>query len=155
MLKAVLAAILWLHPAPHARMHAKIIVKEAKRRDIHPARILAAIHHETGGTWRTKLRSRTNDYGLMQLHVGKNTHADYRGREQLLYQPKKNIYLGTRMMMYWRRHHRKNCQGKEHHWINHYNQGHRVYRRRYGKKHMKLYRKILKRFWPRTPLPVS
>jgi hypothetical protein len=154
MLKAVLAAILWLHPSPHARTQAKVIVKEAKRRTIHPAHIVAAIQHETGGTWYQRAKSRTNDYGLMQLHVGKHTHAKYRGRETDLFKLRLNIYLGTRMMWYWRRHHQRKCGSKEHHWINHYNQGHRVYRRSYGRRHMKIFRKLIKKFW-KSPPPIT
>jgi len=164
MFKVVLAAIMWLHPSPNARNLAKIVVKEVKRRacsssskktcvSIHPARILTAIQHETGGTWRPRLRSRTNDYGLMQLHVGRTTHVKYQGREKLLYDPKLNIYLGTRSLMYWKRYHERKCQGKDHHWISHYNQGHRVYRKGYQTRHLKIFKALIERFWkPADPV---
>lgn len=81
--------------------------------------------------FRSRAKSRTNDYGLMQLHVSSDTHQQYIGRERVLYNPKLNIKLGTKMMRLWRRYHRCRCKSKKHHWISHYQQGSRVRSLRY------------------------
>lgn len=142
MVKVVLAAILFL--APHvshqkARSYAHRIVQEAERRDVPPLVVVAIIHHETGGTWRTKLKSRTNDYGLMQVHVSLTTHRRYLGREKLLYNPDVNIYWGARFLQMVKRWHAKRCVGS-HPWWAHYNWGFRILSDR---KYVRKVRKIL------------
>lgn len=129
-MKLVVAAILFLSPSvshKRAERYSSRIIKEAKRRKVDPLLVVSIIHHETGGTWREKLRSRTNDYGLMQIHVGPKVHQKYIGREHLLYRPGVNIYWGIRFLKIARWWHRKRCRRKAHHsWWVHYNWGFRV-----------------------------
>ena len=91
--------------------------------------------------------SRTNDYGLMQLHVSKRCHRRYIGREHLLLDPKRNIRLGAKMMRMWKSFHHRKCRGR-HHWLNHYNQGVKVSRKKwhrgYADRVMKIYKQLKK-----------
>jgi hypothetical protein len=115
-----------------------------KRFKIAPLLIAAVAMDESN--FRRTIISRTNDYGIMQLHVSKHTHRHYIGREKLLFDPKLNIYLGTKMLVYWRWYHEKHCAGKKHHWLHHYNQGARVSTRGwkggYARRVLKIYRKL-------------
>lgn len=128
--------------------YAKVIAKEAARRNIPAEVVVAIIHHETGGTWRRKLKSRTNDYGLMQLHVSHTTHRRFLGKERKLYDPRINIYYGARFLSIVRRWHQKHCRNT-HPWWAHYNWGFRVLRnRRYVRNVGRLLAKIKQRSEP-------
>lgn len=111
--------------SPSATLYSGLIEKWARRRNVDRLLVASIIHNETGGTWNPRLKSRTNDYGLMQLHVSRTTHSKYIRRERLLFNPNRNIRLGTRAMKFWKWYHRNRCKGK-HHWLLHYNQGRRV-----------------------------
>jgi hypothetical protein len=151
VLKLILPAILFLAPnvpTHKARSYSKRIIKEASRRGVPPLVVVAIIHHETGGTWRTKLKSRTNDYGLMQVHVSRRAHKRYIGKEHKLYNPDVNIYWGVRFLYYSKRWHQKNCKD-DHPWWAHYNWGFRVLRnRRYPRSVGKILARLKRRFVP-------
>lgn len=150
MLQLVISAILFLAPSmsPHrARNYAILVTREAAHRKVNPLVVVSVIHHETGGTWRARLRSHTNDYGLMQVHVSQTTHRRYTGREHLLYRPKLNIYLGTRFLGIAKKWHLKNCRKKNHKWWSHYNWGFRVLKnRRYERSVSKILNRLRLRF---------
>lgn len=118
--------------------YSKIINKHALGVD--PALIVAVIYVES--RFRRRAVSGTDDYGLMQLHVSHRTHQMYRGREHLLFNASRNIRLGVRSLKMWRAYHRRRCKGKKHHWINHYNQGTRVWNRRYERRVRKVMRRL-------------
>lgn len=146
----VLAAILWLHPATpvkQAKVYAKFIARESTRRDIDPLLVVAIIHLES--RFNPKAKSKTHDYGLGQIHVSKTTHSYYLGRERLLFQPGRNIYLGVRMLRFWKNYHDKNCKN-DHYWWIHYQHGKKVIRKGRtagaGRRVWKIYRLLLDRF---------
>ena len=127
MLALVLKAFLF-----RAQLYAAPIDLYSHKYKQDPLLVSSVIHEES--RFARVVRSSTNDYGLMGLHVGPKTHAKYVGREHLLYNAKLNIKLGTKMMAFWRRHHYRRCcapgvQGclSYHHWLQHYNSGYRVY----------------------------
>jgi hypothetical protein len=148
----ILAAILWL--APHVgettvARYAGYIEREAKRWEVDPLLVVAVIEHETGGTWNPAARSRTNDWGLMQLHVSRTTRAGYLRRPERLLVPRLNIRLGVRALALWRRRHAAHCPTGPHAWWSHYNQGVRVrdggaYGRRVGR----IFERLQTRFGP-------
>lgn len=114
-----------------ASSYARHVEHQARTKRIDPVLVLAVIWVES--RFRSRARSRTNDYGLMQLHVSRRTHRRFRGREKLLFQPKRNIRLGAAMLKFWRWHHRTRCKGR-HHWVGHYNMGVYVQSRLYERK---------------------
>lgn len=141
------AAIVWLMPMlgpTQAGDYAALVERNARQRKVDPLLVAAIIKVESGG-WR-RARSRTNDYGLMQLHVSRRTHKRFRGREHLLYEPARNIRLGVKMLAFWKRHHRRHCREAGHYWWAHYNWGYRVRSRVYGRKVLKHYRRLTSRF---------
>jgi hypothetical protein len=145
MLRIMIEALLWLHVS-QAPTVARVIHKEASKRQIHPLLVAAVIHHETGGTWRRNAVSHTNDYGLMQVHVGGGMHKQYVGREHLLFDVRRNIKIGTRILSFWLGYHMRHCKGEHHDWWSHYKWGRRVRNNRYGDRVKKIYRRLLNRF---------
>jgi len=106
ILSAVLAAIVWIAPyLPErtAKSYARIIVKQATRRKIHPLLPIAFIHVES--RWNPKLVSTTNDYGLSQIHVAARGSAKFLGREKELFDPQVNIEEWCRLAAMWRNYH--------------------------------------------------
>jgi soluble lytic murein transglycosylase-like protein len=131
---------------PAASRYSTLVEKWSARRGLDKLLVAAVIHKETGGSWNPRAKSRTNDHGLMQLHVGRHTRSKFIGKEHLLYNPNRNIKLGTRAMRFWKRHHKLKCQGNNHHWLLHYNQGRRVSTKGwvggYAKRVLIIYRKL-------------
>ena len=137
----LLAAILWLAPSlglAQAEHYAALIDRYAT--DVDPLLVAAIIKVES--RYRRRTVSRTDDYGLMQLHVSETTHERWLGRERELLEPARNVRLGVRMLRYWRRWHLRKCKGG-HAWWAHYNWGARIGNRRYERKVGKLYRALL------------
>ena len=125
----LLAAILFL--APHvghdqAKIYGAVIQREAARYGIDPLLVVAVIDRETGGSWNPKARSRTNDFGLMQVHVSVTTYSGYLRRPERLFNPKVNIRLGVRLLGMWQQYHRSNCPKDSHPWWSHYQHGVKV-----------------------------
>jgi len=141
----VVVAVLNIFVSGSGTAYGEHFAKYGERRGVDPLLVAAVAYHES--LLRPSKVSRTNDYGLMQLHVGDNTHARYVGREKLLFEPGRNIRLGVRMLAWWKAHHQRRC-GSEHHWLLHYNQGSRVakrgWRSRYADRVLKIYHKLLK-----------
>lgn len=134
MLKLILAAILLVSPhvgKVRATRYARHIAKWSKHYRVDPLLVVSLIQHETGfKNVRGLCKNCRGDWGLMQLHVSKTSHAKYLGREYLLLDPALNIKLGIRLMSWWRAQHRRMCRRiKNHWWIDHYKFGWRVPRR--------------------------
>ena len=125
--------------------YGKHFAKYGQERGVDPLLVASVAYHES--LLEPGKVSRTNDYGLMQLHVGKNTHSKYIGREKLLFESERNIRLGVKMLAWWKSYHQRRCKSK-HHWLLHYNQGSRVakrgWRSRYADRVLKIYHKLLK-----------
>ena len=102
---------------------ARLIKAQAKRRGIDPFLIAGLIHRES--RWDRRLASKKN-HGLMQVRVSRTTNTGYTGRESLLYQPRRNIRIGVRMLARWRKYHQRKCTGRRaHYWWAHYQWGSR------------------------------
>jgi len=126
---AVLAAILWLAPhvgAERADQYAGLITGHAEDAGIDPMLVVAIIYIES--RFRSGSISRTNDYGLMQVHVSKTTYRRYLGREHLLLDPDRNIKCGISLLKYWKSYHERICTSN-HRWWSHFNHGKRILRR--------------------------
>jgi len=121
--------------------YANIILEESDRSEVDPLLVIAIIQHETGGRWDPKAVGPTNDYGLMQLHVGAHTNAEYRGFESKLFDPRRNIEIGTKSLAYWRKFHRRYCKS-QHQWWSHYKWGGRVKNHTYANRVAKLYKQL-------------
>jgi hypothetical protein len=122
----LISAILYLSPGmPHetVKHYADLIHFEAKWYRVDPMVVLAVIQIESG--WKAKLRSVTNDYGLMQVHVARHGSADFYRREKELYDPRVNIREGIRILAMWREYHTTWCHGPHAYWA-HYKWGLKV-----------------------------
>ena len=136
MLAGVVAAILVLAPAKvadNAVSYASIILRQANDQHINPLIVVSTIHVETGGQWDNTLISKTDDYGLMQVHVSRSTNPDFIGRETDLLDPETNIREGVRVMVYWKKYHNR-CKKSTHQWWAHYQAGVEVKSDAYSKK---------------------
>lgn len=124
----IASIILWLAPwLPPASVgqYATYIHEATQQYRVSAVTVLAVIERES--QFHADARSRTRDFGLMQLHVDKHTYAWFRGYEQVLLQdPEMNVHLGVQMMVFWRRYHWRRCVPSAHHWLAHYGWGYRV-----------------------------
>lgn len=120
----ILQLILNTHPATHNHKNsidkmAKAICHYSKKRDLDPFLVVSIIKHESDFSYR--LRSRTNDYGLMQLNSKKRiSNAGLDRYKCDLFDIKCNINKGTRFLYVWRRACLKKHKHKSH-WLRHYN----------------------------------
>lgn len=143
----VMKAILWLCAVSpgQAQEYAKHVVVQSERREVDPLLVVAMMYSES--RCKRRVRSRTNDYGLMQLHVAPDTHASYQGREHLLFDPRRNIRLGVKVLALWRNYHFTRCRNPEaHHWWSHYQWGGRVRNPRSGARVAEIYGTLRRRF---------
>ncbi len=90
---AVLQMILWL--APHvshedARLYAREVADASACYKTDSFDVLAIIKKESN--FHPRLRSDTDDYGLMMLHVSRSTRPEYLGLEHLLYEVIFNMF---------------------------------------------------------------
>lgn len=111
---------------------APIMWSEAEAAGVDPYLVAAIGWVET--RWNPNIKSRTNDYGIMQI----NLKFSKIGKEQLrLLRP--NIRYSIKIMKYWEKRF-----GKD--WICHYNSGNRCYEksRRYAKKVLRVMRALKK-----------
>jgi len=114
------------HVQPLARQYACIIRQEASRRNVDSFLVVAFIHVETAKHWNPRLRSKTNDFGLTQVHVAPRGSADFLGREGELYDPRTNIREWARLAAMWRAYHVRTCKVGGHLWWAHLKYGYRV-----------------------------
>jgi len=126
-----LAAILYLSPlCPSVALYySTLVYSVAIRYNVDPLLIVSIIHTETGGTWKTRSRSKTNDYGLMQVHVSKSTNPSLLGRESVLYDPYVGILYGVKSLVLWKRYHNRTCLDvtiHRHPYWSHYQWGYKV-----------------------------
>jgi soluble lytic murein transglycosylase-like protein len=150
--ETILAAILWM--APHVgeqqgKSYADIIAFEARRYRVHPALVIAIGYGES--RWRNGEVSKTNDYGLLQIHVNSRGSNRFYGREKELLEPRVNIREGFRILDMWRNHHNRWCGDKPHPWWAHYKYGRIVKSIKHTHKTQRLFDKLVKRFWRDSP----
>lgn len=151
----LLAAIVFL--APHlqkstVRDYARIIHKEANRRQIDPLLAVSFIHVETFRKWNPRLKSTTNDFGLCQVHVAERGSARFLGREQELFDPKTNIREWVRLAAMWRNYHARTCVEGSHPWWAHLKWGYKVKNPGHAMKVTRVYEMLKRRF---NPAPVA
>jgi hypothetical protein len=148
--QAIQAAIQSLAPRRvPAKRYARIIHREARRRDIDPFLIVAFIHIES--TWNPRAKSPTTDYGLTQVHVAVNGSATFLGREEALYDPATNIREWGRLAVMWRNYHERTCKD-DHPWWAHLKFGYRVKNTEHADRVNVLYKSLRLRFAPRPSL---
>ena len=124
-MKIILAAILTLSPHVKedvARKYAQVIHSMCKSQEIDPLLVVSIIRVESG--FHPSKSSRTNDHGLMQIHVSHTTFSELRGHEHLLRSPTLNIYLGIKHLRMFRKWHHRKCK-PDHTWWRHYKWGFR------------------------------
>jgi soluble lytic murein transglycosylase-like protein len=146
MSPVILAAILWLAPQvgqPQAQAYSVIIEREAQHWDLDPLLVVAVIQQESG--WNPRARSKTQDWGLLQVHVSRTTYSRYLDQPERLFNPELNIRLGVRLMALWRDYHIGRCFGPHPFWA-HFKYGRRIPRKRKGKKVDIIYRSLLAKF---------
>lgn len=147
--KIIATALLWLAPhlgAKKANTYADIIAFESQWYRVHPFLVLAIGKFETN--WRNGHRSRTNDYGLLQIHVSKRGSPRFYGRETELFKPRVNIREAFRILDMWRTYHRKWCKKPHPYWA-HYKWGRRIKSVKHTHKTQKLFDQLVRKFWPR------
>lgn len=144
MIKVMLLTAVLNQHTPGAGVFAPIFVEMGIKYKVDPILVAAVAFKES--RFDPNVVSRTNDYGLMQIHVGKRFNKKFIGREHVLFDPRRNIKLGTKLLRMWRTIHRRRCR-HNHHWLNHYNQGTRVSRKKwhrdYAKRVMKIYERLI------------
>lgn len=149
MLKEVLASILWLAPflgETTAANYGALITAESDQRGIDPLLVVALTHRES--RWNKRLVSNGN-YGLMQVRVSKTTNPHLRGREHVLFDPRRNIREGLKLLLQWKRYHEKpgpHCHSGKHFWTAHYQWGGKVLDPGSGKRVRTLYLKLVRLF---------
>lgn len=129
-----------------AGRYAKIIDRVARRRNIHPFLFVAFIHVETARRWDPRTHSKTNDYGLMQVHVAERGSARFLGREEELFNPATNIREWGRLADMWRSYHNRTCDQESHPWWAHLKWGFRVKDSEHADKVKSLYVRLLRKF---------
>lgn len=121
------------YSAPHI---AKAVAKYSTKRNLDPVLIVSVIKHESN--FKRKSKSRTNDYGLMQIHCPRQDYMWWCKRRERLFKIRRNIQVGTYIM-----HLKRNrCKHKKGHWIKCYNPGSKSYARRV----LKITNKIREKF---------
>lgn len=146
----ILKAILYL--APHlaiadASLYARLVDHEAARHGLPPLLIVAVVQMESG--WNRTAKGKASEHGLTQVRVSKTNYPELLGHEYFLRDPAINLYLGIKLLAYWRGYHYRRCfPHHQHPWWAHHQWGKRVgdggkrARRRVGK----AYQKLLDRF---------
>jgi hypothetical protein len=146
--QAIQAAIQSLAPRRvPAKRYARIIHREARRRNIDPFLIVAFIHIES--TWNSQAKSSTDDFGLTQVHVAVNGSATFLGREEALYDPATNIREWGRLAVMWRNYHERTCKDDDHPFYSHLKWGRRVKDTEHADRVSVLYKNLRRRFTPR------
>jgi len=123
----LVTAIMWLAPqlgAATAGHYARLVEFETRWYKADPVVVLALIQVES--QWNTRKRSRTNDYGLLQVHVARRGSSRFYGRERELYDPRVGIREGVRLLDMWRRYHVRKCAEAAHPYWAHMKWGYTV-----------------------------
>lgn len=150
-MKSILLAIMFLVPGlgpTTAKKYAGIIDRVSVIYQIDPLLVVSIIHVETAKTWKKKIRSVTNDFGLGQIHVSKDSNPELLGREEVLFDPATNIRYAAKTLAMWKSWHVRVCD-ERHPWWAHYQAG-RVIRRSnrgWSKKVGALHRMLQLRFY--------
>jgi hypothetical protein len=149
-MQIILAAILFLSPhlgRDEAIKYAETIYSLSEVREIDPFLVISIIRVESN--FKHDARSRTRDYGPMQIHVSRTTHRDLRGHEWLLFNPVLNIYLGTKHLQMFKKWHDRKC-GPDHLWWRHYKWGFRknMPNDKWARKVERYRQQLIKRFNP-------
>ena len=147
MFDLLVAAIVGLQPHLPAEVvdrYVHTIMVDSARQRIDPFLVVAQIHRETGGTWNRRLRSRTHDHGLMQIHVTVGNSPMYLGKEYLLYNHRTNIRRGVHLLAFFRQWHIAHCGKNPNHpfWV-HYKWGLRKPPRNYSDTVGEIYAQLL------------
>jgi len=146
MIKIILLTTVLNQHTPGAGAFAPIFSEMGIKYHIDPLLLAAVAFHES--RFDPEATSKSNDFGLMQIHVGETFHKEYEGQENLLFEPRRNVKIAAKLMKMWKRYHLLRCKSGHHHWLNHYNQGTKVsnklWRRNYAKRVLKVYKKLLK-----------
>lgn len=152
----IVAAIMWLAPTlghVTAAQYAKFVVFEAKWYRIDVFDVLAYTTIES--RWKKKLKSPTNDYGLMQVHVAKRGSSRFYGRATELYDPQTNIREGIRIMDMWKRYHERVCPKGSHSYLAHMKWGKKVKSLDHSEKVLTLRATLVRRFAPKPLTQVA
>lgn len=125
------------------RFYADLILFEADWYELDPLLVASYITIESG--WNPNKVSKTNDHGLMQVHVGKHSPR-FLGREAELRKPRTNIREGCRVLALWKAFHARWCEKAEpHHWLAHVKWGRRIPVGDRGRAHSLLVLKVLEK----------
>lgn len=152
---SVIAAVMWLAPAQShkaTRTYADLISFEAMWYNVDPLLIVSIIQVESG--FKSDKKSKTNDYGLMQVHVARRGSGNFYGREKLLFDPRVNIREGTRILAMWRSYHNCWCKGDHPYWA-HYKWGKKVKDTRHAFKVKAIYTTLVRKFRPQRVKEVA
>lgn len=100
----------------------KIIRVEAKKYGFDPLLVAAVVYKESRFSNRACYRG---SHGLMQIQLRPRSCKKSMSKAvaQGLYDPRKNIRRGLRLMAWWRSWWRKHHKNDGYHWLLHYNQG--------------------------------
>lgn len=148
----ILAAILWLAPhlgQPRAEVLAAVTAREARQHSLDPLIVISYV--QTESRWRSWLKSKTEDSGLGQVHVSATTNPELLGYQRALLNPEYNLAVTASMMRMWRNYHERECDGGDHHWLDHMKYGYQPKNGRYSKKVLHLHRLLRQRFQPTYP----
>ena len=125
----------------------RIIKTEAARKDVDPLLVVSFIHVETARSWNKRTKSKTNDYGLTQVHVAARGSARFLGREEELFVPRTNIREWVRLADMWRAYCKREGH-TDHQWWAHLKWGYKVKNPHHTMKVTKLYEFLIKKFRP-------
>jgi len=111
----------WLKPET-VKKYADLVAFESRWYSLDSVTVMAYITIESG--WGADKVSKTNDYGLGQVHVGKHSPR-FLGKEKELLDPRTNIRETCRILAMWKRFHGRWCKAG-HPWIAHVKWGRRI-----------------------------
>jgi len=145
-MKIVILAVTLLAPNlgnETTKEYGALIYKEATRYKVDPLLLTAIIHVETGGKWDAYAVSKTNDYGLCQIHVSKSNIPRIYHKADILFKPSVNIHYGAKILKMWKNYHNRSCANINNHrfWA-HYKFGRKVRAKRWSGKVNKIYTRL-------------
>lgn len=146
---ALALAIFFLAPQlgpSTAREYARIIHVESSRHELDPWEFIAYVHVES--RWNARMVSKTNDWGLGQVHVAWRGSARFLGREHELWNPRVNLCETARLYVMWTRYHERECKQRRrlHPALAHMKYGYRVKGTEHAERVLELARWLRKRF---------
>lgn len=133
-----------------AKTYSDLIMFESKWYNLDPLLVSSYITVESG--WKhDAINRKTNDYGLMQVHVSSKSAPRFYGEEKQLLKPRVNIREGCRILAMWKRFHRKWCNAG-HPWIAHTKWGRKIPNRPNALNHSKAVLKVYDRIKDRAQI---